>query len=134
MRGGGLEACKHVACACRALKGASNDSGSARTAADCQAGRHAQARPPSHPPPLDPWPPPANHVPCTLSLPGPIFRLYLTTKLSNPHYLPETCIKVTLINFTVTMKVGGEPCVEEGGVRLRDMYICWRMAAAGVGE
>ncbi|GBF88264.1 dynein heavy chain axonemal protein, partial [Raphidocelis subcapitata] len=28
------------------------------------------------------------------------FRLYITTKLSNPHYLPETCIKVTLINFT----------------------------------
>jgi dynein heavy chain, axonemal len=30
------------------------------------------------------------------------FRLYLTTKLPNPHYLPEVCIKVTLINFTVT--------------------------------
>jgi len=33
---------------------------------------------------------------------NPKFRLYLTTKLSNPHYLPEVCIKVTLINFTVT--------------------------------
>ena len=32
------------------------------------------------------------------------FRFYMTTKLPNPHYLPETCIKVTLINFTVTMK------------------------------
>jgi dynein heavy chain len=31
------------------------------------------------------------------------FRLYMTTKLPNPHYLPEVCIKVTLINFTVTM-------------------------------
>ncbi len=30
------------------------------------------------------------------------FRLYMTTKLSNPHYLPEVCIKVTVINFTVT--------------------------------
>ncbi|KAJ1518310.1 Dynein heavy chain 6, axonemal [Coelomomyces lativittatus] len=30
------------------------------------------------------------------------FKLYLTTKLPNPHYLPEVCIKVTIINFTVT--------------------------------
>ena len=30
------------------------------------------------------------------------FSLYLTTKLQNPHYLPETTIKVNLINFTVT--------------------------------
>lgn len=26
----------------------------------------------------------------------------MTTKMSNPHYLPEVCIKVTIINFTVT--------------------------------
>ncbi|KAI8733301.1 Dynein heavy chain 6, axonemal, partial [Biomphalaria glabrata] len=32
------------------------------------------------------------------------FRFYMTTKLSNPHYLPEVCIKVTVINFTVTNK------------------------------
>lgn len=30
------------------------------------------------------------------------FRLYMTTKMSNPHYLPEIFIKVTMINFTVT--------------------------------
>ena len=30
------------------------------------------------------------------------FRFYITTKMPNPHYLPETSIKVTLINFTVT--------------------------------
>lgn len=35
----------------------------------------------------------------------PKFRLFLTTKLPNPHYLPEVCNKVTIINFTVTMKV-----------------------------
>jgi len=30
------------------------------------------------------------------------FRLFITTKLANPHYLPELCIKLTVINFTVT--------------------------------
>ena len=32
------------------------------------------------------------------------FRFYITTKLANPHYLPETFVKVTLINFTVTLR------------------------------
>ena len=32
------------------------------------------------------------------------FRLYMTTKLANPEYKPEVCIKVTLINFTVTFQ------------------------------
>ncbi|KAJ9589379.1 hypothetical protein L9F63_017431, partial [Diploptera punctata] len=30
------------------------------------------------------------------------FRLYITTKLRNPHYLPEVAVKVTLINFMIT--------------------------------
>lgn len=30
------------------------------------------------------------------------FSLYITTKLRNPHYLPEISIKVTLINFMIT--------------------------------
>jgi dynein heavy chain len=33
---------------------------------------------------------------------NPNFKLYLTTKIANPHYLPEICNKVNLINFTVT--------------------------------
>lgn len=31
----------------------------------------------------------------------PDFRFYITSKLPNPHYPPETCVKVTLLNFTV---------------------------------
>ncbi|XP_028414460.1 dynein heavy chain 6, axonemal-like [Dendronephthya gigantea] len=31
------------------------------------------------------------------------FRFYMTSKMANPHYLPEVCIKVTIINFTVTI-------------------------------
>lgn len=30
------------------------------------------------------------------------FRLYITTKLRNPHYLPEISTKVTLLNFMIT--------------------------------
>jgi dynein heavy chain len=31
------------------------------------------------------------------------FKFFITTKLANPHYLPEICIKCTIINFTVTL-------------------------------
>ena len=30
------------------------------------------------------------------------FRLYMTSKLSNPHYLPEISVKVSLLNFMIT--------------------------------
>merc|ERR1719171_966040 len=30
------------------------------------------------------------------------FKFYMTTKLRNPHYLPETVVKVTLLNFMIT--------------------------------
>ncbi|CAM6082178.1 unnamed protein product [Calypogeia fissa] len=30
------------------------------------------------------------------------FRFYITTKLRNPHYLPETQVKVSLLNFMIT--------------------------------
>ena len=31
------------------------------------------------------------------------FRFYVTTKLSRPHYSPEVCVKVTMLNFMVTV-------------------------------
>lgn len=30
------------------------------------------------------------------------YRFYITTKLRNPHYLPEVAVKVTLLNFMIT--------------------------------
>ena len=32
------------------------------------------------------------------------FKFYITTKLSKPHYSPEVCVKVTMLNFMVTDK------------------------------
>lgn len=31
-----------------------------------------------------------------------ICRLYITTKLKNPHYLPDIAVKVVLLNFMIT--------------------------------
>ena len=39
------------------------------------------------------------------------FKLYMTTKLANPHYLPEVCIATNLINFTVTQEVSRHCCL-----------------------
>lgn len=36
---------------------------------------------------------------------NPDFRFYITTKLSNPHYSPETCTKTTIVNFAVKEQV-----------------------------
>jgi dynein heavy chain len=30
------------------------------------------------------------------------FRFYISTKLSKPHYAPEVCVKVSMLNFMVT--------------------------------
>ena len=32
------------------------------------------------------------------------FKFYMTTKLGKPHYSPEVCVKVTLLNFQVTLE------------------------------
>jgi len=34
----------------------------------------------------------------------PSFRFMMTTKLPNPHFMPEICIKTTVINFSVTFE------------------------------
>jgi len=34
----------------------------------------------------------------------PAFQFYVTTKLSRPHFAPEVCVKVTMLNFMVTYK------------------------------
>jgi dynein heavy chain len=39
------------------------------------------------------------HFFCNLFI---FLRFYITTKLRNPHYLPETAVKVTLLNFMIT--------------------------------
>ena len=30
------------------------------------------------------------------------FNFFITTKLPNPHYPPEVCVKVSLLNFAIT--------------------------------
>lgn len=30
------------------------------------------------------------------------FKFYITTKMPAPHYSPEVCVKVTILNFMVT--------------------------------
>ena len=40
----------------------------------------------------------------------PGFKLYLQTKLSNPHYPPEVQAETTLINFMVTETASRTSC------------------------
>ena len=46
-----------------------------------------------------------------------LFKLFMTSKMPNPHYLPEVAIKTTIINFTVTME-GLEDQLCVSGVRI----------------
>ena len=46
----------------------------------------------------------ACNRPCAALPGGQVFprSFYITTKLRNPHYLPEISVKVTLLNFMIT--------------------------------
>ena len=35
---------------------------------------------------------------------SPDFKFFMTTKLGRPHYSPEICVKVTMLNFQVTLE------------------------------
>ena len=62
------------------------------------------------------------------------FKLYMTSKLPNPHYLPEICIKVTIINFTVTMEglesqlLGNVVAAERPDIELKKTELLLQMA------
>jgi dynein heavy chain len=42
---------------------------------------------------------------------NPKFMLYITTRMSNPHYTPEVTTKVCLVNFTVKESGLEEQCL-----------------------
>lgn len=46
---------------------------------------------------------------------NPDFRFYITTKMSNPHYTPETSTKTTIVNFAVK---------EQGSSQISDIACC----------
>ena len=65
----------------------------------------------------------------------PNFKLYISTKMANPHYFPEVCIKVTVINFTVTMDgleeqlLGMAVARERPDIEEKSMSLLLQMAA-----
>ena len=58
------------------------------------------------------------------------FRFYITTKLRNPHYLPELSTKVTLLNFMITPEgledqLLGIVVAKERWVPFFIIFACW---------
>jgi len=41
------------------------------------------------------------------------FKLFMTTKIANPHFLPEVSTKLQLVNFTVTFEGLNEQLLAE---------------------
>ena len=42
---------------------------------------------------------------------NPKFRLYITTRMSNPHYTPEISTKVNVVNFSIKEQGLEEQCL-----------------------
>ncbi|GLG99034.1 Dynein heavy chain, cytoplasmic, partial [Gryllus bimaculatus] len=67
------------------------------------------------------------------------FRLFITTKMSNPHYPPEICTKTTLVNFAVKEQAAGNCCEEReasaGGAQgeTSAQHRCWPPHSDGNG-
>lgn len=71
---------------------------------------------------------------------NPNFRFYLTTKLSNPHYSPETSAKTTIVNFAVKEQVGKagaemkQARLQSGRNRREKPRLSWAMEEEGLGR
>jgi dynein heavy chain len=64
------------------------------------------------------------------------FRMYITTKLANPHYAPEVCVMVALLNFMATLdglqdqQLGILVAMEEPEVEAKRIQLVLDSAAA----
>lgn len=58
------------------------------------------------------------------------FRFYITTKLRNPHYLPELATKVSLLNFMITPEGLEDQLL--GIVVAKERYVIWVLSKAFV--
>ena len=64
------------------------------------------------------------------------FKLYITTKLANPHYAPEVCVMIALLNFMATLdglqdqQLGILVAMEEPEVEAKRIQLVLDSAAA----